>query len=329
MRRREFMALVGGAATAAAWPFASHAQQTPKPIVGFLGLTSPEEFAPLTAAFKGGLGETGFTEGQNVAIEYRWAHAQFDQLPALASDLARQQVRVIAALGTPASAAAAKHATSTIPIVFVTGADPVAVGLVDSLNRPGGNATGIYMLTGGLEPKRLELMHEAVPNAAVIGVIVDPKSPETVQQIADLTRAATALALEIKTFNVNVEGEIDVAFATMAEQHIGAAVVTASPSYLPMGQRLVALAARFAIPTAYYVRGFADAGGLMSYGTSLSDAYRQAGLYAGRILKGDKPADLPVQQSVKVELVINMKTAKTLGLAIPLPLIGRADEIIE
>ncbi|HEX4408312.1 MAG TPA: ABC transporter substrate-binding protein [Xanthobacteraceae bacterium] len=330
MRRREFLNFVGGAAAeiSVSWPLAVHAQSS-MPVIGFLGLTSPQEFAALTAAFKQGLNETGFVEGQNVAVEYRWAHGQFEQLPALASDLVQQRVNVIAALGTPASAMAARQATTTIPIVFVSGGDPVAIGLVDSLNRPAGNATGIYMLTVALEPKRLELMHDVMPNVTVIGVIVDPKSPDTVEQLKELTKAATALDREIQVINVSTENEIDAAFAAMAERRIGAAIVTSSPSYLPLRQRFIALAARYAIPTAYYVRGFADAGGLMSYGTSLPDAYRQAGVYTGRILKGDKPAGLPIQQSVKVELVINMKTAKTLGLSIPLSLLGRADEVIE
>ena len=326
MRRREFIALAGGAA---AWPLATRAQQAALPVIGYLGLTSPEAFAALTAAFRLGLGETGFVEGQNVAIKYRWAHGQFDQLPALAADLAAQQVSVIAAFGTPASATAAKSATSTIPIVFVTGDDPVDIGLVKSLNRPAGNATGVYMLTVALEPKRLELIHELVPNAAVIGIIADPNSPDTVQQMKNLSAATSSLGRQLKTINVSRESDIEPAFAAMAEQHVAAVVVTSSPTYLPQRQRFVALAARYAIPTAYFVRDFADAGGLISYGTSFPDAYRRAGVYTGRILKGDKPADLPVEQSVKVELVVNLKTAKALGITIPLTLLGRADEVIE
>jgi putative tryptophan/tyrosine transport system substrate-binding protein len=326
VRRREFITLIGGAS--AAWPLATRAQSS-MPVIGFLGLTSPQEFAALIAAFKQGLGETGFVEGRNVAVEYRWAHGQFEQLPALAADLAQKRVSVIAALGTPASAMAAKRATTTIPIVFVSGGDPVAIGLVDSLNRPVGNTTGIYMLTVALEPKRLELMHEVMPNVGVIGVIADPKSPDTVEQLKELTKAATVLGREIQVIDVSSDKEVDAAFAAMAERHIGAAIVTSSPGYLPLRERFIALAARHAIPTAYYVRSFADAGGLLSYGTSFPDAYRQAGVYTGRLLKGDKPADLPIQQSVKVELVINLKTAKTLGLTIPLSLLGRADEVIE
>jgi putative tryptophan/tyrosine transport system substrate-binding protein len=299
------------------------------PVIGFLGLTSPEAFAPLTAAFLRGLGETGYAEGKNVEIKYRWASGQFDQLPALAADLVAQQVSVLAAFGTPASATAAKAATSTIPIVFVTGDDPVDIGLVKSLNRPGENATGVYMLTVALEPKRLELLHELVPNADVIGVIVDPNSPDTVQQMKNLSAAAGALGQQLRAMNVSGENDIEPAFAAMAEQRIAAAVVTSSPTYLPHRQKFVALAARYAIPTAYFVRDFTDAGGLISYGTSLFDAYRRAGIYIGRILKSDKPADLPIEQSVKVELVVNLKTAKTLGITIPLPLLGRADDVIE
>ena len=327
MRRREFITLVGG--SVATWPLVSRAQQSAMPVIGFLGLTSPEAFAPLTAAFQHGLREAGFAEGQNVAIVYRWAHGQFDQLPALASDLVRQRLSVLAAMGTPASALAAKAATTVIPIVFVTGGDPVGVGLVDSLNRPSGNATGVYMLTVALEPKRLEVINELVPNAAILGVVVDPNSPDTAVEIRELSAAAGTLGKQIKTFNVSNESEISAAFAAMAEQRVAAAMVTSSPIYLPQRQKFTDVAARYAIPTVYFVRDFVEAGGLMSYGTSFADAYRLAGVYAGRILKGDKPGDLPVQQSVKVELVINLKTAKTLGVRVPLPLVGRADEVIE
>lgn len=327
MRRRDFLAALSGAA--AVRPRTGHAQRPALPVVGFLGLTSPEAFAALTAAFQRGLAETGFVEGQNVVIEYRWAKGQFDQLPALAADLVRRRVNVLAGMGTPASAVAAKAATSTIPIVFVTGGDPVDGGLVDSLNRPTGNATGIYMFTVALEPKRLQLVHELVPNAAMIGIIVDPHSPDTGTQMKELVAAASTLGLQTKTFYVSTENEVDAAFAAMAEQQIRAVVVTSSPAYLPLRQRFVTRAARSAIPTIYYVRAFAEEGGLMSYGTSFADAYRRAGLYTGRILKGEKVGDLPVEQSVKVELVINLKTAKALGLTIPLSLLGRADQVIE
>ncbi len=326
MRRRDIIPLIG---SVVAWPLTARAQQPAMPVVGFLGLTSPEAFTALTAAFKQGLSEAGFLERQNVAIEYRWAHGRFDQLPALASDLVQQQVSVLAAFGTPASAIAAKQATSTIPIVFVTGSDPVSLGLVEALNRPTGNATGVYMLTAALEPKRLELIREVVPAAGIIGVIVDPDSPDTVQQMKELPAAASALGRQIKIVSVTGGSDIDAAFQTMVEQRVGAVLVTSSPIYLVQREKFIAVAARYAIPTVYFVRSFADAGGLMSYGTSFPDAYRQAGIYTGRILKGDKVGDLPVQQSVKVELVINMKTAKSLGLSLPLTLLGRADAVIE
>jgi len=327
MQRREFLTLLGGAA--AAWPRVASAQQRNMPVVGLLGLTSPQEFAAEVAAFFGGLKEAGFVEGANLAIEYRWAQGQFDRLPALAADLARAPLAAVAALGTPASVLAAKAATRTIPIVFVSGGDPVQMGLVESFNRPGGNATGIYMLTAALEPKRLEFLHELVPGAGVIGVIVDPSSPDTDLQMKELPASASALGCQIKTLAASSDSEIDAAFAAVAAQRIGAVLVTSSPLYFQRRERFVALAQRYGVPTIYFFRAFADAGGLISYGTSLIDAYRQAGLYTGRILKGEKPADLPVQQSVKVELIINLKTAKALGLTVPITLLGRADEVIE
>jgi putative tryptophan/tyrosine transport system substrate-binding protein len=325
--RREFICALGIASVA--WPLTARAQQTAMPVLGFLGLLSPEAVAAELAAFRLGLSEAGYVEGQNVAIAYRWAHGHFDQLPTLAADLARQQVTVLAALGTPASALAAKAATSTIPIVFITGDDPVRIGLVDSLNRPGGNATGVYMLTSALEPKRLELIHALVPNVPVIGVIVDPNSPDTSLQIKELPAAASALGQQIKIFNAGSEGEIDTAFAAIVEQWIGAILVASSPFFLPQRQKFVALAAAHALPAVYFFRAFADNGGLMSYGTNIAEAFRQGGLYTGRILKGEKPADLPVQQSVTVELVINLRTARELGITVPLSLLGRADEVIE
>jgi putative ABC transport system substrate-binding protein len=299
------------------------------PVIGFLGLTSPQAFAPLLAAFQRGLKETGYAEGQNVAVEYRWANSQFDRFSGLASELVGLKVTVVVAVGTPAAALAAKAATATIPIIFITGSDPVRIGLAASLNRPGGNATGIYMLTSSLEPKRLEIMHELVTGASIVGAIVDPSSPETDQQIKELTAAATRLNQQLKILNATNDAEIAAAFAAMAEQHVGACIVTSSPLYLPLRQMITALAARYTIPTAYYLRDFVEAGGLLSYGTSLTDAYRQVGIYTGRVLKGEKPGDLPVQESVKVELVINLKTAATLGLKFPLTLLGRADEVIE
>ena len=331
MRRREFITLVGGAA--AAWPVPGHAQQPAKepaiPIVGLLGLTSPEEFAEEVAAFRRGLNELGYIEGRNVTIDYRWAHGHFDQLPALAADLVQQPLSVLAATGSPASALAAKAATKTIPIVFTSGADPVQLGLVLNFNRPGGNVTGVYFLTAALEPKRLEFLCELVPNATVIAVIIDPNSPDTKLQMRELPAAATALDRRIKIFNVDSEKEIEVVFADIAEQQIGAVLVTSSPPYLPWREQFVAAAGRRAVPTIYFSRAFAEAGGLMSYGASIIDAYRQVGVYTGRILKGEKPGDLPIQQSVKVDLILNMRAAKALGLTIPIPLLGRVDEVME
>jgi putative ABC transport system substrate-binding protein len=326
MKRRQFISLVGGAA---AWPVAARAQQPPMPVIGLLGLTSPEAFAPELAAFQRGLVEAGYVEGRNATIEYRWARGQFDRLPSLATELVRRGAIVIAATGTPASALAAKAATSAIPVVFVTGGDPVQMGLVASLNRPGGNATGVYMLTSALEPKRLELLRELVPNAEVIGVLVDPNSPDTEIQLRDLPVAAQSLGQQIRFLRAGNEGDIDAAFATLIKQKMGALVVASSPFYLPRREQIVTLAARHAVPTVYFFRDFAMAGGLMSYGTSLVDAYRRAGIYTGRILKGERAADLPVEQSTRVELVINMKTAKALGLTFPITLLGRADEVIE
>jgi putative tryptophan/tyrosine transport system substrate-binding protein len=325
MRRREFITLLSGAAT---WPLAARAQPS-MPVIGFLGFSSPEASAREVAAFRRGLGELGHVEGENVTIEFRWARGEFDRLPSLAIDLVRRGPNVIAAVGTPASALAAKAATTSIPIVFTTGADPVQLGLVASLSRPGDNATGVYMLTSALEAKRLELLHEGVPGAAVIGVIVDPNSPDTELQLRELPEAARALGQQIKILRASSDDDLAAAFAAVAEQRMEAVLLASSPYYLPRHQQIVALAARYAVPAIYHFRAYAEAGGLMSYGTDLADAYRQAGVYAGRVLKGEKSADLPVLQSTKVELVINLKTAKTLGLAFPLPLLGRADEVIE
>jgi putative ABC transport system substrate-binding protein len=332
MRRREFMGFLGGAG-ALAWPLAGRAQQPAKepaiPIVGHLGLTSPEAFAEQLAAFHRGLNELGYIEGRNVTIDYRWAQGHFDQLPALAADLVQQPLSVLVANGTPASALAAKAATKTIPTVFTTGVDPVQLGLVPNFNRPGGNVTGVYFLTTALEPKRLELLCELVPKATVIAAIVDPNSPDTKLQMRELPAAASALDRRIKIFNVGSEKEIEVVFADIAEQRIGAVLVASSPSYLPWREQFVASAARHAVPTIYYTREFAQAGGLMSYGASFIDANRLAGVYTGRILNGEKPGDLPIQQSVKVDLILNMRTAKALGLAIPIPLLGRVDEVVD
>jgi ABC-type uncharacterized transport system substrate-binding protein len=326
MKRRAFV--TGIFASIAAWPGLSRADQ-PLPILGFLGFTSPEAFAREIAAFKRGLGEAGYVDGHNVVIEYRWAHGQFDRLNPLAAELVRRGVNVIAATGTPASALAAKAATSDISIVFTTGADPVQLGLVDSLNRPNTNATGVYMLTTALEGKRLELLHEVVPSATVIGVMVDPNSPDTTLQLRDLPVAARSLGQRIEILKAGNDSEIDAALATMVGQRMEAMLVASSPYYLPRLKKIVDFAERHNMPAIYFFRAFAEVGGLMSYGTDLVEAYRQTGFLAGRMLKGERPANLPVQQSTKVELIINLKTAKRLGVTIPIPLLGRADEIIE
>jgi putative ABC transport system substrate-binding protein len=325
LKRREFVTLLGGTA---AWPLAARAQQPAIPMIGFLNNGSPDAFAHLTRSFRQGLGETGYVEDQNVAVDYRWAEGQYDRLPAQAGELVRRQVVVIFAGGPPA-AKAAKAATATIPIVFTTGEDPVKLGLVASLNRPGGNATGVSVVTAELEAKRLGLLHELVPTAAVIASLVNPSYPGTDAQVTSEREAARTLGHELLILTASREVEIDAAFATLVQRGVRALFVGADPFFNTRRDQLVTLTARYAVPAIYPWREATVGGGLMSYGASFSDGYRQAGVYVGRVLKGDKPADLPVVQSAKFELVINMKTAKTLSLTIPPGVLAIADEVIE
>jgi ABC-type uncharacterized transport system substrate-binding protein len=300
------------------------------PVIGFLNAASPGPLRRQIAAFHEGLKESGYVEGQNVAVEYRWAEGQYDRLPALAADLVRRQVSVIVAGGGAPAVLAAKAATTTIPIVFTAGGDPIASGLVPSLNRPGGNITGVYHFATGLEAKRLGLLHEMVPKATTIAVLVNPKfRKEAESQLRDVQEAAASLDVQLVVVRANAESDFDAAFSTVVQQRSGALLVCASPFFNTRREQLVVLAARHALPTIYEWRDFADAGGLMSYGTSLADAYRQAGVYAGRILKGAKPADLPIVQATRFEFVINLSTAKALGLTVPDQLLARADEVIE
>jgi putative ABC transport system substrate-binding protein len=327
LNRRELMTLVGGVAVA--WPLAARAQKSAMPVIGFLNSGSADAFAHLAAAFRQGLQEAGYVEGQNVVIEYRWAEGRYDLLPLLAADLVKRQANVIAATGGEQSVVAAKAATTRTPIVFTAGGDPVRQGLVSSLNRPGGNLTGVYFQTGAIESKRLGLLRDLVPNTAIIGVLLNPNSPAAEPELRDIPDAARAVGQKIVILEANNEQGIDATFATLAKRHIGALLVASDPLFSNRRDQIVALAARYSLPTTYYSREFTAAGGLMSYGANLADAFRQAGIYTARVLNGEKPADLPVMQPTKFELVLNLKTAKALGLTIPDKLLALADEVIE
>jgi putative ABC transport system substrate-binding protein len=327
MKRREFLTLLGG--TAAAWPLAARAQQVAMPVIGFLNSRSEDDTKHLVAAFRRGLSENGYVEGQTVAVEYRWGLGQYDRLPALAAELARRPVTVLVATGGEPAALAAKAVTSTIPLVFAIGGDAVQLGLVTSYNRPGGTVTGISGLTNTLEPKRLGLLNELVPKAASIGMLVNPAFSQAVKQIKDVQEAARSISRPIQVAQASTDSEIDKAFEDMAQGRIAALIVAADPFYDTRSDKLVALAARHAVPTIYQFREYAAAGGLMSYGIDFSDVYRQVGAYTGRILKGEKPADLPVMQPTRFEFVINLKTAKALNLTIPPGVLAIADEVIE
>jgi putative ABC transport system substrate-binding protein len=328
MRRREFITLLGSAA--AAWPVAARAQQPAVPVIGYLGPDSPEEIGPLNlAAFRKGLSEMGYVEGRNVAIEFRWAKGQSDQFSALAADLVQRRVDVITATGPSPLWLAAKAATTTIPIVFQGGGDPVALELVASLNRPGGNITGFSNVTPGLTTKRLELLHKLVPNAATIAILNNPTGTNAQATARDLLAVASILGLHLIFLNVSSERDLEAAFASLVEERAGALLLIDNQLFNNRREQLVTLAARFAVPTIYTFREFATAGGLISYASSGTEAFRQTGVYTGRILKGEKPADLPVMLPTKFDLVINLKTARALGLTVPDTLLAIADEVIE
>ena len=326
MRRREFITVLGSAAI---WPLAARAQQPTTPVVGFLNAESPQGYARPLAAFLKGLSEAGYTEGHNVLIEYRWAEGQNDRLPAMAADLVHRQVAVIAATTTPA-ALAAKEATATIPIVFESATDPVRFGLVASLSRPGGNVTGVTQTNAQVAPKLLQMLHEMLPTARVIGLLVNPAGGDlAADQTKEFLSAAQTLGVELHILNVSTDGDIDAAFANLIQLRASGLVISTDPFFTSRSEQIAKLAASHAVPAAYKGREFAAAGGLFSYGTDISETFRLAGNYTGRILKGEKPANLPVQQATKVELIINLKIAKALGINVPNTLIGRADEVIE
>ncbi|MGA8750561.1 MAG: ABC transporter substrate-binding protein [Pseudolabrys sp.] len=327
MQRRQFITLLGG--TAAGWPLAARAQQVPLPVVGFLNSASPQPFGKYVAGFRAGLKEAGYVEGQNVTIEFRWAEGHYDKLPGLAADLVRRKVAVLVATGGSPSVVAAKAATSTIPIVFTSGSDPVRSGFVTSLNRPGGNTTGVNFFVTVLEGKRLGLLRALIPGIQLITVLFNPDRPTHATEVREVQEAARAIGQQIHILLASSESAINAAFATATQLHAGAMLVGSDPFFNSQRDKIIALAARHSIPAIYELREFAQAGGLMSYGTNLTIGYRQVGVYVGRILKGEKPGDLPVVQSTKFEFVINLKTAKALGIEVPPNLSAEADEIIE
>jgi putative tryptophan/tyrosine transport system substrate-binding protein len=326
MRRREFITLLGGAA---ACPFAAGAQQPAVPVIGFMSGRSPDDSVHLVAAFREGLGEAGFVEGQNVAIEYRWALGHYDRLAALAAELVSRRVAVLAALGGELSALAGKQATSTIPIVAGIGGDPVRIGLVESISRPGGNVTGYTVLSSSMEPKRLGMLRDLLPGVALIGVLLNPNFPPSTGQLQELESAARRTGQQLFVLKASNDSELSAGLGSLVQQRVGALLVCADPYFDTQRDRIIAFAAQNRLPAMYHFREFAVAGGLISYGPSITDAYRQAGIYVGRILKGAKPADLPFMQPTKFEFVINLKTANALRLTIPSGLIAFADEVIE
>jgi putative tryptophan/tyrosine transport system substrate-binding protein len=329
MRRREFITLLGGAAVS--WPLAARAQQPAMPVIGYLRSDSPEASPKLRLEFTKGLAETGYVEGRNVTIEYRWAEGHYDRLPELATDLVRRQVAVIVTPGNTPAALAAKAATATIPIIFSFGADPVKIGLVASLDRPGGNATGFGEMNIEVAPKRLGILHELIPRAARFGLLLEPKnSPTTPADVTELQAAAEATGLQVEVvYATATVGELETAFSSLAQKRVDALMVNPSPQFASLRVQLAALAAHHAIPTIYWDRRLVDAGGLMSYGSNVEDLFRKVGVYAGRILKGEKPSDMPVQQATKFDFVINLKAAKALDLTVPPTLLARADDVIE
>jgi len=326
MRRREFLGILGSAA--AAWPFSARAQQSPLPVIGFMSARSPDDTGLVLQAFLKGLGEAGFFDGQNVTIEYRWARGDYSRLPAFAAEFVQRRVNVLATTGGEPSALAAKQATSTIPIVFVAG-DPVKAGLVESLNRPGGNATGSYIATSEMEQKRLSLLHELTPGVSLIGVLLNPNFADAARQLRELEEAARIIGRRLVVAKASNDEELNVAFALLLQQGIGALLVATDPYFDTRRDRIIAFAAQNRLPAVYQFREYAFAGGLVSYAPSITDAYRQAGNYTGRVLKSEKPADLPVLQPTKFDFVINLKTAKALGLTVPFGLLNAADEVID